>query len=939
MKRKLLYLFILSLFPIVLPAQETVTVSTLAELQVELEKERSIDIVVSNKIVLTNGTNLDGHGRTIRVPYPYLKEDGTVNAVKNNQGYLRNGPEDATTTDNGNVFTIPTDAIVTLKNMTIMGGRIKFATGNNYSIKTVDGIEWDRVDTWNFSKGNGPEYNANAAVVVKTGGTLTMTDCTVTRSNRGIHNYQGTVVLSHCNLIRNYCRFGAGVLNDGGAVKGSATIVMDRCSFSENRSYQDGGAAENKAGGIMYIHNSTVSNNTCATYAINNYSANPATYPSELYFMNCTISGNLVHFNKIAFRTGQGNCYAVNSILTDNVHFDIVDKDGDGDRTEITNVGFSESPKENAKTYLYNCISTTNDASSVIYTNCKVPHTTQDIFADYITSGLTYNHQYEGNGSGNYNNWATNMLNTRFSNAFAHTALVNKDGHYSAPVKKNGGADTGGTKTYFDYSLNGSTLTVNMSYGDSNTALGDCNASEQEVNIYIDGTTRAAGVIGSSPVVESTEEQTEETYHTLFLDPDFVGGNVDGATIYGDTYVEGTEVTVTAIAKDSYAFMGWYVKTGDGEYGETLITSNPYTFPLNARTTIKPMFETPHYHEWVYEAEGATAIAYCSNENTVGNTGKKCTYYGTAESHPNYLTLTITPPAILQTNGNAKYAVVTTSKLWPAEYTVKYYSSTTEGAINGGTYLGDDVYPVESGHYYAVATTGKEGNYVEAKVAFTLTTLIIKANQDPKSTDDYYSTFYSSVYNYKYPSNVISAYTAVTDENVKILKLTKLEGNIIPKGTAVILKGSRLKSDDTTKTDFVMEPTQNERKFDGVNDLLGQDNWILISNTEYSGKVIYTLSAEKINGEDVRTVGFYKYRPNYFNANKAFFAVESTANNANGYLFCFDSDFEGGMPTNIISSIQEQKQECVIYNLSGQRLSKPMRGLNIINGKLVIKND
>ncbi len=926
---KYLLLAAFFVFSFSLSAQDEYYVSTLAELQTELEQERSGDIVVTNKITLTDGTNLDGHGRTIRVPQPYLKEDGTVNTVKDDAGYLRNSSEDATTTDNGNVFTIASGAIVTLKDMTIMGGRIKFADYPNASIKTDDdGIEWDRVDTKSGS-GKGPEYAANAAVVVQTGGTLTMTDCTVTRSNRGIHNYQGTVVLDHCNLIRNYCRFGSGVLNDGGTVADGAVIVMDRCSFSENRSYMDGSAAENKAGGVMYINNSTVSNNASARLVINNYSNNLTNYPSKLYFMNCTISGNLLYSTSLAWCAGNGPFYAVNSIMTDNVYM----YRGTGTKSYAL-IGNKTSPKGN----LLSCITNTQETSYANYTNCKTT-TATDIFADYVSQGLALNYMTVSYGTTDYNTWATCLITTRFSNAFDHTALVNKDGHYSAPVTENGPAATGGCKTYFDYTLNGSTLTVHMSYGDDNTSIIDgSDPSTQEVTTYIDGTTRTAGIIGSSPVVSTTEQSTTETYYTLYLDPDFTGGNVDGATVYGDTYVEGKELTVTAVSQTGYAFKGWYVKQGDNDYPETMVTDNPYVFNITARTTIKPVFKAPHYHNWVYaenETDATAVYAYCTYNV------EPCVNYGTAEDHSNVLTLSVAPPPILQTNTKNKYAVVSTSKAWPADYSVAYYSSDTEGATDGGTYLGDGVYPVESGYYYAIVTTGAEGNYVYAKVAFTLTSLTITGNQDPNNTDDYYSTFYSSVYNYLFPSNLTNAYTAtvtVTDGDTQ-LTLTPLEGGIIPKSTAVILKGTRLNSTDVKTTTFAMEPTQNTATLDGENDLCGCDEVTAVSDLPCaSGNYnIYTLSAVFYTDED-RTqgtprLGFYRYKGTSIGANKAYLPVPKSSS-VRGFPFMFDED------DTVITGIPDLLTTfplgaAGIYSPSGVRLSHPVPGLNIINGKKV----
>ena len=80
-------------------------------------------------------------------------------------------------------------------------------------------------------------------------------------------------------------------------------------------------------------------------------------------------------------------------------------------------------------------------------------------------------------------------------------------------------------------------------------------------------------------------------------------------------------------------------------------------------------------------------------------------------------------------------------------------------------------------------------------------------------------------------------------------------------------------------------------------------------------------------------IGFYKFTDGTITlgANKAY--LEVPANNVKGFTFDFDED---------ATSIQDSKfkiqnEEAPIYNLAGQRLSKPVKGINIINGKKVLK--
>ncbi len=69
------------------------------------------------------------------------------------------------------------------------------------------------------------------------------------------------------------------------------------------------------------------------------------------------------------------------------------------------------------------------------------------------------------------------------------------------------------------------------------------------------------------------------------------------------------------------------------------------------------------------------------------------------------------------------------------------------------------------------------------------------------------------------------------------------------------------------------------------------------------------------------------------NAFRACFQLAGTANHIKELMMNTDEDFATG----IVSLLGEREEEAVIYNLAGQRMSKTRQGINIINGKKVLK--
>lgn len=432
----------------------------------------------------------------------------------------------------GGVFLISGN--VTIKNMTVMGGYFS-------------------------SPGSGGAITINS-------GTTNLENVTITRSCRGlsIDGIKTKAILKDCCVVRNVAEFGGGALCSGG------TLIMDGCSLSENRSLRSngGGGAMEIKGGYFYANNTVIANNSSTEIggAINDYD-------SKLYLMNCTVTGNVTTGHQTNYGGGIGinsnskQLYAVNSVFVDNYHIN----GATGTVLTRSDIGFFRWGAD-GNTYLYNCLYAETQGSQNIphSTNCK---NNEDNF-----TGMAAAYRNDGILIGKSDN----------SVGYSHPGLFAKGpGKLYVPIKVSGGAASGGTETYFDYS---NPDAIEMGYKDETSSsivnLGDLKApgADKQVTKYYEGTNRADGVIGASGT-------SSENYYTVKLDRNIMDGHVEGATVYGDTYVANTSVKVRAIANSGKKFERWKIT---GLYDETpnpeYVSANPYTFNVTKDVLLTPEF-------------------------------------------------------------------------------------------------------------------------------------------------------------------------------------------------------------------------------------------------------------------------------------------------------------------------------------------------------------
>ena len=167
----------------------------------------------------------------------------------------------------------------------------------------------------------------------------------------------------------------------------------------------------------------------------------------------------------------------------------------------------------------------------------------------------------------------------------------------------------------------------------------------------------------------------------------------------------------------------------------------------------------------------------------------------------------------------------------------------------------------------------------------------------------------------------ISAYIGELNIENNTLQMYKFDGNQIPANTAVLLRKEGVTEDATV--DFTIV-SNAEEDFDGVtNSLVGT---VAAENLDDT-KNCYSL--QKSNTTD--KVGFYRKTTGTKGGFKAWVETEKTEG-----ARVFTIIFDGEDATGIKEALGLENENVEIYDLSGRRLDKPAKGVNIIGGKTVI---
>jgi len=367
---------------------QSVTVSTLAQLQDALANDAYDEIIVSNTITLTDGTELYAHGKTVRAEVTGVDEQGIVQSGSNY-----------------NIFTTAANATVHIYDMTIMGGS-KPAVINQSGTLYLDNVTITR---------SGSDAQGGGALI---NGVQSLSTVNGKETNVGKDNNPAYVIMKNSSIMRNVANYGGGFLNFG-------TLIMDGCSLSENRSINGwgGGAGENE--GYAYLNNCTVANNTSSEIGggIN------VCKGGELYIMNSTFTGNVTYCNGSASyggAIGDNNCIvkAVNSIFSNNYYIN-------HSTQEITPCDIGLYSGDDVYAY-YSIIGTTSGGSPTLE-NCS--DKTDGLFAAYVMGNVL----------------AEDGTETT-SDFEKPAVVMNSSGELYTPLANDYVPEIEGVPTYFDYS-------------------------------------------------------------------------------------------------------------------------------------------------------------------------------------------------------------------------------------------------------------------------------------------------------------------------------------------------------------------------------------------------------------------------------------------------------------------------------------------------------
>ena len=217
---------------------------------------------------------------------------------------------------------------------------------------------------------------------------------------------------------------------------------------------------------------------------------------------------------------------------------------------------------------------------------------------------------------------------------------------------------------------------------------------------------------------------------------------------------------------------------------------------------------------------------------------------------------------------------------------------------------------------YAVCAANKMGGLSEA----TSTPAVVQLNNLG------YATFYDSEKSYEVPQG-LKAYV-VAEGSEDVLTYVAL-GDVIPAGTAVMLKGSK-----NYGKKIELKATKAEA-YTGQNLLMGSDEATLTYAVVNTPCLFYKLAFGHSNTVNANVFGWYWGANNggafEIEGHRAWLALPKAIANARMYPVFIDEDATG-----IEQPTADNSEAGETYNLNGQRVAAPTKGLYIRNNKKVI---
>lgn len=454
---------------------------------------------------------------------------------------------------NFRVFTLSGSLTVALRDMTIKGGNAQGA-GVYVSTGTTAQISGVRISNSRYAQGGGG----------------------------GIYN-AGITYLTDSVIEKNSASYGGGFLNPSGK-----SMFVKNTMFANNRSESSsggGGAAENQ--GTLYINNSTFSNNASTEIggAINNYYG-------TLYVSGSSFTGNVAYggYGGGAIGRNGGSANIVSSLFAYNYSRSAGTTASPSayrlDDVGVTGLSITTGTGVTLRYSVYHAATT-----SATVTNSTAYAGAADGSDNSLFTGGNLEKLIDGTGS-------------QIGTAFVFKPFLVRQNGILAPALKTSSTALGeGTPIQFNATTGATAYYDRLAGTPAWSTIVGSPANSDLVTLDQYGETRHA----STPAAGAVERIFSNLYSLKSVQAS--GGSVSGASVFGEVYPAGTEVTVTAIPNAGQTFSA-FTLTQNGS--TTSVTSNPITVTLNASAVIEPSFAVA--------ASGVYTVSYASNNAGCGTT-------------------------------------------------------------------------------------------------------------------------------------------------------------------------------------------------------------------------------------------------------------------------------------------------------------------------------
>jgi hypothetical protein len=185
---------------------------------------------------------------------------------------------------------------------------------------------------------------------------------------------------------------------------------------------------------------------------------------------------------------------------------------------------------------------------------------------------------------------------------------------------------------------------------------------------------------------------------------------------------------------------------------------------------------------------------------------------------------------------------------------------------------------------------------------------------------------FSAAYNIIIPEELTAYYctTLKTNKDGSLgIKVSKLEGGVIPANTGVLLEGPASRS-------YMLTATNEEATAPDGNSLVAvvESEHIAATNGDYTNFMMKGGKFIRIadESEDVKMPANRAYLP--------LLTADISGSNAKEIMLLWDDKEATGIES--LTPGPSPMGEGSVYNLNGQKLSSPLKGINIINGRKVI---